>query len=111
MSRSGSGIPDSDSPRIPDGGGIPARKGLSRQRLTASAWLRRHRQRVLGRSSLLVLVHDLACLPLERGGIQRVQWCEVPEEWQAAFRRWLPEGVGPEAIRGFWLVGQQPQPR
>jgi hypothetical protein len=45
------------------------------------------------------------------GGIKRVQWCEVPEEWQAAFRRWLPEGVGPEAIRGYWLVGQQPQPR
>jgi hypothetical protein len=45
------------------------------------------------------------------GGIKRVQWCEVPEEWQAAFRRWLPDGVGPKAIRGFWLVAQQPQPR
>jgi len=42
-----------------------------------------------------------------QGGVKRVQWSEIPEEWQEAFRRWLD--AEPETIRGFWLVGQQPK--
>jgi hypothetical protein len=41
-------------------------------------------------------------------GVKRVQWSELTEEWQAAFRRWLDDEK-PEDIRGFWLVGQQPK--
>ncbi len=40
-------------------------------------------------------------------GVKRVQWSELPEEWQAAFRPWLD--AEPEDIRGFWLVEQQPK--
>jgi hypothetical protein len=38
----------------------------------------------------------------------RVQWSELPKEWQIAFRYWLDD-TKPESVRGFWLVGQQPE--
>jgi hypothetical protein len=40
-------------------------------------------------------------------GCKRVQWSELPEEWQVAFQYWLGD-TKPEDIRGFWLVGNQP---
>lgn len=40
-------------------------------------------------------------------GCKRVQWSELPKKWQRAFRPWL--NVKPEEVRGFWLVGQQPE--
>jgi hypothetical protein len=39
-------------------------------------------------------------------GCKRVQWSELPAEWQQAFRRWID--VAPETIHGLWLKGQQP---
>lgn len=39
-------------------------------------------------------------------GCKRVQWCELPPLWRAAFKPWLTKS--PKDYRGFWLVGQQP---
>jgi hypothetical protein len=44
-----------------------------------------------------------------RTGCKRVQWSELPEEYQKSFMSWLPDGEKPEDIRGFWLVGNQPK--
>lgn len=49
-------------------------------------------------------------------GLKRVEWSELPPEWQSAFRRWLdsaqelgsPLDLRPERIRGFWRIGNQP---
>jgi hypothetical protein len=41
-------------------------------------------------------------------GCKRVQWKELPAKWKKAFKPWLTNK--PETIRGFWLVGQQPEP-
>lgn len=38
---------------------------------------------------------------------RRVQWSDLPENWQRAFRN-IIEGT-PETIRGFWKIGQQPK--
>lgn len=40
---------------------------------------------------------------------KRVEWSELPEEWQRAFRPWLGDDVTPESIRGFWRAGNQPK--
>lgn len=37
----------------------------------------------------------------------RVQWDEVPLEWQAKFLEHLGD-VKPETVRGFWLAKRQP---
>ncbi len=36
-------------------------------------------------------------------GCKRVQWSELPPEWQRAFGSWLGD-TKPEDIRGFWLA-------
>lgn len=45
-------------------------------------------------------------------GLKRVQFSEIPEEWQQAIRNYLsndpPER--PDGIRGFWTMGNQPKP-
>lgn len=41
-------------------------------------------------------------------GVKRVQWSEIPEDWQRALSRWF-DGK-PEGIRGFWAIGNQPKP-
>jgi hypothetical protein len=41
---------------------------------------------------------------------RRVQWSDLPDEWQRAFRVWMGEwDQFPEQIRGLWRVGEQPK--
>jgi hypothetical protein len=48
--------------------------------------------------------------------LKRVQWNELPEEWQVAFTRYIQQGQGssqgdefrPEDYRGLWRMGQRP---
>jgi hypothetical protein len=42
------------------------------------------------------------------GSAKRVQWSELPEEWQTRFQNYLSRS--PERIRGLWRVGKQPKP-
>lgn len=42
------------------------------------------------------------------GPAKRVQWNELPAEWQDRIRKHLARS--PERIRGFWRVGNQPEP-
>jgi hypothetical protein len=44
---------------------------------------------------------------LARTWPKRVQWDELPAEWQRAIGQWLDSP--PESIRGFWRIGAQPQ--
>lgn len=49
-----------------------------------------------------------------KSGCKRVQWSELPEEWQRAFLNYMEpvfddeEWWRPEEQRGLWLVGNQP---
>ena len=41
---------------------------------------------------------------------RRVQWSDLSDEWQRAFRFWMEEwDHSPEQIRGFWRAGDQPK--
>jgi len=37
---------------------------------------------------------------------RRVQWSDMPPDWQDALRRWIADddGPGPEGVRGLWRV-------
>jgi hypothetical protein len=51
---------------------------------------------------------------VSRHRLKRMQWDELPREWQAAFRAYMAPHFDddppfePEKIRGFWRVGSQP---
>lgn len=41
---------------------------------------------------------------------RRVQWSDLSEEWQRAFRLWMEEwDQSSEQIRGFWRIEDQPK--
>ena len=45
-----------------------------------------------------------------RKNCKRVEWSDLPAEWQEAFRSWMRDwDEEPEQIRGFWKVGNQPR--
>src|ERR1700688_4903305 len=37
---------------------------------------------------------------------RRVQWSDLPKDWQRSFRLWLT--TPPKRLRGLWKVGVQP---
>lgn len=37
---------------------------------------------------------------------KRVQWDELPTEWQSAFLEWMPLNFDPRTVRGFWRVAK-----
>jgi hypothetical protein len=44
---------------------------------------------------------------------KRVEWTDMPPEWQAAFMAYMDsddDPFRPEEIRGFWRVGGMPKP-
>jgi hypothetical protein len=45
---------------------------------------------------------------------KRVDWSDLPEEWQEAFVEYLSRGedtpFDPASVRGLWRVGNQPKP-
>lgn len=43
------------------------------------------------------------------GDYRRVQWKDLPEHWQKAFKDWLPDDLEPEDVPGFWLISHRPQ--
>jgi hypothetical protein len=43
---------------------------------------------------------------------RRVEWSELPLEWQDAFWHWLESDCQhPSDIRGFWRIGNKPKKR
>jgi hypothetical protein len=44
---------------------------------------------------------------LRDAGNTRVQWSEIPSDWQSALRYWLDHK--PESYRGLWLIDNEPQ--
>ncbi len=40
---------------------------------------------------------------IEHNWLKRIQWDELPKQWQKAFRTWL-DSVNPKNIRGFWRI-------
>lgn len=74
---------------------------------------------IWGRYDAIVNVHAGPRPSLCSGGVcmdyirqnwlKRVQWSDLPEEWQSAFRPWLhADSLAPDQIRGFWKVRNEP---
>ena len=40
--------------------------------------------------------------------LKRMQWNDLPEVWQNAFRAYMEYPFDPSAYRGLWRVGEQP---
>lgn len=54
-------------------------------------------------------LHCVALQPPQTwgGSATRIQWCDLPVEWQELFRPHL--SVAPANLRGLWRVGNQPK--
>ena len=39
---------------------------------------------------------------------KRIQWDELPEAYQNAFRYYFDDELPPKNVRGFWRIGKQP---
>jgi len=75
--------------------------------ITENAWAASN-----GMYSAITNVHEGAAPTLASTGVsplylhtrcRRVQWSDLPAEWQAAFRLWMQDwDQSPEQIRGLW---------